>query len=554
MNPSTASAAQTVLGTISPTLLVHEGGQEKLLPIDKTPFTIGRKTDRDLVLTDAHASREHARIVREGGHFYIIDEGSKHGTFVNGTAVQRVRLNWGDQIKFGGTAMAVFQPSAGPTESHVSEVRDLLDEMNRREQKPSGGTSDLERLALFLEAARKLSSSGVLTDVLNTLLDTTLKITSANRGYVFLRDQHGALKMAAGRNAKGEMLTSDDSISRSFLEETLRSAGEFVISDTTKLIDYSNHASLVAHDLRSIVSIPLRGTQTIKGKTEQGVRGVLYLDSKFVGSDLGQISHDILRAIATEAAMLIENAFLVEAEEARRRYAQELAIAAEIQQGLMSVEIPDVSYARVRAHSVACKDIGGDFFDVVKTDDGLTIVLADVSGKGVSAALLASILQGMIYSLIMAKQPLVEVADSVNRFLCSRNIAGKYATVAIARLRRNGEIEYMRCGHVPAVHISGGTVSRWEEGTMPVGLLREASFEEKTRKLNPGDRVILVSDGITEAENPEQDLFGEERLQASCADSDAFQKILEDVRVFRSETPANDDTTVLELTYSGEGS
>lgn len=527
--------------------MVKDGQREQLITIDHFPFTIGRGTDRDLVLTDQHTSRKHASIVKEDGHFYVMDDGSRHGTFVNGSSIQRVRLNWGDQLRFGGNSSATFQPTGGPTSR--SDVRDLLDHLKGQEKKTSG-TSDLERLALFLEAARKLSSSGVVTDVLNTLLDTTLKLTSASRGFVFLRGEDGSLKMAAGRDKDGAVLTSEESISRSFLEETLRSAGEFVISDTTRLIDYSSRQSLVAHDLRSIISIPLRGST---GDGGQGVRGVLYLDSKFVGSDLGQVSHEILRAIATEAAMLIENAFLVQAEEARRRYAQELAIAAQIQQGLMSVQIPDVSYARLRAHSLACKDIGGDFFDVVKTDDDVSIVLADVSGKGVSAALLASILQGMIYTLLSAKQPLTYVAEAANRFLCSRNLAGKYATVALARLSKGGEVEYIRCGHVPAVHLhADGTVSRWSEGTLPVGLIPVASFESGSHRLSPGDRLILVSDGITEAENASAELFGEDRLESACCNvADAFETILQQVKVFREDTPANDDTTILELTYLG---
>lgn len=543
-----AGPSTSILTAIVPSLLVKDGSREQIVSIDHFPFTIGRKADRDLVLTDAHTSREHARILKEDGHYYLVDEGSRHGTFVNGSAIQRVRLNWGDQLRFGGTATATFQPSDNT--GSRSDVRELLEHMKGQEHKTSG-TSDLERLALFLEAARKLSSSGVLTDVLNTLLDTTLKLTGASRGFVFLRGDDGILKMAAGRDLDGAVLTSDESISRSFLEESLRSAGEFVISDTTRLIDYSARQSLVAHDLRSIISIPLRGSTQV-GDSGQGVRGVLYLDSKFVGSDLGQVSHEILRAIATEAAMLIENAFLVQAEEARRRYAQELAIAAQIQQGLMSVQIPDVSYAKLRAHSVACKDIGGDFFDVVKTEDDVTIVLADVSGKGVSAALLASILQGMFYTLVTAKQPLTEVAEAANRFLCSRNLAGKYATVALARLKKDGQVEYIRCGHVPAVHIhADGTVSRWAEGTLPVGLIPIATYESGTHKLRPGDRVILVSDGITEAENADSDLFGDERLEESCSARDVFEKILEDVKIFRAETPANDDTTILELTYLG---
>src|SRR5438046_8831576 len=115
----------------------------------------------------------------------------------------------------------------------------------------------------------------------------------------------------------------------------------------------------------------------------------------------------MLRAIATEGASLIENARLVQAEEASRRYQQELSIAASIQQRLMAVTIPEVPFARLRGRNLSCKEIGGDFFDAVNTDEGLAVVLADVSGKGVSAALAASPLEGLIYSQLAVGTPLV---------------------------------------------------------------------------------------------------------------------------------------------------
>ena len=130
--------------------------------------------------------------------------------------------------------------------------------------------------------------------------------------------------------------------------------------------------------------------------------------------------------IATEAASLIENARLVQAEEESRRYQQELAIAASIQQRLMEVKIPEVPFAKLRGKNLSCKEIGGDFFDAVNTKEGLAVVLADVSGKGVSAALLASTLQGMIYSHLSAGMPLLEVVTAVNRFFTEKLVGEKY--------------------------------------------------------------------------------------------------------------------------------
>ena len=201
------------------------------------------------------------------------------------------------------------------------------------------------------------------------------------------------------------------------------------------------------------------------------------------------MSNDILHAIATEAASLIENARLVQAEEAGRRYQQELSIAASIQQRLMAVTIPEVPFAKLAGRNLSCKEIGGDFFDAVNTDQGLTIVLADVSGKGVSAALLASTLQGMIYSQLTAGMPLTEIVTAVNRFFTDKNIGEKYATVIIARVRDNGDLEYVNCGHVQPLVVSKGEVWRPAHGNLPVGLLPDAKYESDHCQLKAGDRL-----------------------------------------------------------------
>jgi sigma-B regulation protein RsbU (phosphoserine phosphatase) len=185
--------------------------------------------------------------------------------------------------------------------------------------------------------------------------------------------------------------------------------------------------SIVAYDLRTVICIPLRKpqVQTTRGSdttpapvNAAEVMGALYVDSRFASRDISSVSNDILRVIATEAASLIENARLVQAEEESRRYQQELSIAASIQQRLMAVTIPEVPFARMqRSKNLSCKEIGGDFFDAVNTEDGLTVVLADVSGKGVSAALLASTLQGMIYSQLIARMSADRYCGRSEQFL-----------------------------------------------------------------------------------------------------------------------------------------
>lgn len=537
-----------------PELVFMQESEQRTLTLDHTPFTIGRKTDRDLIIADPRVSRDHASILSEGTDYVIVDIGSKHGTFVNGEKVERHKLNSNDRVEFGarGGPCIVFNPTSAAT----STAREFLSQISGIEVR--GGASDLEKLTFFLEAARKLNTTGVVDEILVTLIDSTLRLTGAERGCVFLRDPDGRLRLAAGRTARGEPMADETTVSRSIIEEAARAASAFLVTDTTKSADVAQRKSIIAYDLRTVICIPLRKTK-VKEKaadvtvmaTLPEIMGVLYLDSRYVSRDLSKVGKDILTTIATEAASLVENARLVQAEEAARRYQQELSIAASIQQRLMAVTIPELSFATIQARNLACREVGGDFFDVIPTQEGVAVVVTDVCGKGISAALLASILQGMVYSQLANRIPLPEVVSSTNRFLCQKSLGEKYATLVIAHLKSNGELEFVNCGHVPPLLIESGSVLRLCEANVPVGLLPDMDYESSRRQLKPGDRLVLITDGVTEAENPAGEFFGDERLEKAAVGESPFRDILTAVRTFCAGRPLGDDCTVFELTYKG---
>jgi serine phosphatase RsbU (regulator of sigma subunit)/pSer/pThr/pTyr-binding forkhead associated (FHA) protein len=542
---------------VYPALVFVQGSEQKNIVLNRTPFTVGRKVDKDLVIADPRVSRDHAQIMQDGMEFFIEDLGSKHGTFVNGERIQRQKLERGDRLEFGARDSAYILFNPGTQTSNTA--RQFLSQISGIQIKQE--TTDLEKMRLFLEAARKLNTVGVLDEILITMLDVTLDLTRGERAYVFLKDDDGNLVLKAGRNSKKEPLLDDKTISRSILEESMRSNQESIQTDTSSSLDLAGRQSIVAYDLRTVVCIPLRKLQLQATRDGQPpshnptaeAMGVLYVDSRFASRehDLKQgVGNDILHAIATEAASLIENARLVQAEEESRRYQQELSIAASIQQRLMQVKIPEVPFATLRGKNLSCKEIGGDFFDAVNTKEGLAVVLADVSGKGVSAALLASTLQGMIYSHLSAGVPLREVVTAVNRFFAEKMEGQKYATVLIARLRRDGELEYVNCGHVPPLLVCGGEVIRPPHGNVPVGLLADATFESATCQMNSGDRFIVVTDGVTEAENSKGDFFEDFRLEAAAAKSPTLEGIFSAVTQFCAGNPLNDDCTVVELSYA----
>jgi serine phosphatase RsbU (regulator of sigma subunit) len=544
---------------VFPTLKFVQGAEQREIIVNRTPFSVGRKVDKDLVIADPRVSRDHAQIMQEGPDFFLEDLGSKHGTYINGERIQRRKLERGDRLEFGArdSAYILFNPAHAASNT----AREFLSQISGIQIKKE--TTDLEKLTLFLDAARKLNTAGVLDEILMTMLDVTLQLTRAERGYVFLKGDDGKLRLAAGRNFKKEPLLDDKTISHSILEESLRSNSEFLLTDTSQSHDLAGRQSIVAYDLRTVVCIPLRKMQVQTTREPQTAAatadaaeamGVLYVDSRFASRDISGVDQKILHVIATEAASLIENARLVQAEEEARRYQQELAIAASIQQRLMQVKIPEVPFAKMRPRNLQCKEIGGDFYDAVNTRDGLAVVLADVSGKGVSAALLASTLQGMIYSHLNAGTSLLEVVTAVNRFLTEKMGGEKYATVLLARLRRDGELEYVNCGHVPPLLVCGGEVMRPPHGNVPVGLLADAKFERATCQMKSGDRFILVTDGVTEAENAMGEFFDDSRLEAAAAKSPTLEGIFSAVTEFCGGNPLSDDCTVVELCYtSAEG-
>ena len=238
-----------------------------------------------------------------------------------------------------------------------------------------------------------------------------------------------------------------------------------------------------------------------------------------------------------------------DAEQLRLR---ELEAAARIQRGLMGMDTLQVPFAHLQGMNHPCLEVGGDFFSVVPVEDGVAAVVADVSGKGVSAAILASLLQGIIYEALLSRVPFAELAQSVNRFLCARDLGSKYATLVIARLQSDGALEYLNCAHVPPLVVtSGGQVRRLSEANLPVGLLSQADYASAQTRLQPGDHLIIVTDGVTEAANSAGEMFGDDRL-VECAGADTpVEQLLHSVQLFCGDRALDDDCTVLDLTFLG---
>jgi serine phosphatase RsbU (regulator of sigma subunit) len=512
-------------------LVVHEGDQTRTVPIDPLPFTIGRQPDQNLSLPIPQISREHAVIQSDADGFLIKDLGSRYGTLVNGERKDQARLKSGDKIQLGTPNLELlFLDSEDQTPPSATM---------RWVSREAGG-SELEKLSLFLEAAQSFNTARVLIDVLGTVVEYALRLTGAERGFVFLGDSPSTLHLECGLNKEGAPLADDSKISRSIVRDAAVSGQEYFIGDVSGEGPPIGTESMIAYELISVIAIPLRG------RNADCLLGLLYLDSRSRANPLTRVGKDILHAIATEAAKLVENARLVQAQREAELMHKELEIASSIQHSIIPAELPRFSYAKLTARTVPCTEVGGDFYDVIPVKDGFVAILADVSGKGMSAALLGSIIQGMMYAQLMSGASIVDTVSTVNTFLCSRVSGKKYVTLVVLHYKEGGTAELVNGGHVfPIVIKEDRRPDLIPDGDLPVGLFNDTKFHSIPIDLPRGARVVLMSDGVSEAENTEGIQFGSTEMTRDMVGAEPIHDVFASMHKFCGDEPAHDDCTML---------
>lgn len=524
---------------------------------------MGRAPDNNLVLRDSRVSRNHAQIVLAGGRFVLEDLGSRHGVWVNGRRIEKsLALEGSERIEFGV-----------PDGYQIHFTRNG-DELQRLLQKPvpsdtTGriGTSNLEKLRAVLEVGRSLQSSFSTDDVLNTVVDAALAVTGAERGFLMLFDEAHELQVRSARAGGGGNLPPGElRVPRRLIQQALESRKDlFSMSfDPTAAGDFSPGNTITDLELRSVVCVPLvrvnlsgsSDTQMLSMASSNA--GVLYMDSRVTTVDLAGGNRELLQTLAIEASTVLENARLIEEERARQRIEEELDVARTIQRSLTPRHLPQEGWLVACGSSESSHQVGGDYYDVAAMGpDAWSLVIADVSGKGVSSALLASFLQGAFLSA-SSTTDIPEVLARINSFLSDRSEHGKYATMFYSKLESSGQLTYVNAGHCPPLLIhKTGEIEKLEAASMPVGLLPEASFVPEQRALAPGDRLVLYTDGVTEAQNEAGEFFGRRRLReavqrgngATCAE--LHEAILSAILDFTAGAEQADDLTLVVVEYRG---
>jgi len=547
--------------------VVSPDGARRYVRVTQTPFLLGRgaETGNHLQLADRRISRNCAAIVSEAGNLYVEDRGQRRGLFVNGEKVESRALNDGDSITFGleDSYEVIFRSGAPCGEDSLPNLLTRIEHITSSE--PVGG--GLRKLNLLLEATTLLHSQLPLDSVLGTMLDHAISVTDADRGILLEADATGALKVRLARRTGGLRLPPESlTPSQTAIQLALRQQSPVVTEDIERAdMNLQSAQSIIAQRLRAVVVIPLfavhRPTSPDSGVSEAFGHslGVLYLDSRRPAA-FSKLDRQILDALAADAASILDNARLVIRERERQRMEEQINIARDIQQALLPRNFPDHPHFAVAGCNYPCLAVGGDYFDVFPLSNNRTaFLIADVSGKGLGAALLTTMLQGALSAMTLGTDP-ARVFTHVNRFLCDHAEVGRYATMFFGILDDDGHLEFINAGHPSPFLLRRGVAEEpFSEGSFPVGLVPEAEYATARLKLEPGDTLVLFSDGVTEAMDPDQQLFGVPRLREVLTGQiesplDHLQKcVLEAVENFARGASQADDLTLLIVRYRAAG-
>jgi sigma-B regulation protein RsbU (phosphoserine phosphatase) len=322
-------------------------------------------------------------------------------------------------------------------------------------------------------------------------------------------------------------------------------------------------SGIIRTGVRGIVAVPLQklhmadaGGETFVGKAPE-MLGLLYLDTRSQAAAVTGLDRQVLQTLAVEGSTVIENARLFRLARNQERIQHEMFLARNIQQGLLPRDLPQSDFFQVLSVTTPTEAVGGDYYDVLELPDGrYGFALADVSGKGLPAALMAASLQGAFGAVAAGAPHLGELFSRVNDYLCERTPLEMFATLLYGVLDRQGGFEFVNAGHIPPliVRASGG-VDQLHSSNFPVGLFPRVTFSVDRAQVYPGDLIVTTSDGVTEARDPLGGLFGDARLltllENCCGQTadEVARRILASIREFVGSAPQSDDITVTILRF-----
>ena len=537
-------------------------GVTRTIPLTGRRITLGRTSDNDLAYPDeAILSRRHMAIDHDGTEWWVEDLGSKNGTSFNGEALTGRRLfKLGDRVSVGRLTLSLVDPNISDTAANVV----FEDDMNQTMLAPSPSriTTSLERVVgrgaggleaalrssalagtprvqALLDAGRELAGHRPLKELFRVILDLATQSVGARRGVLML-EENGVLTARAATGAGFR-------ISTAVRDKVLRDKESLLVADTRLHAELRESHTIVQQGILSFLAVPLQ--------TQDKAIGLIYVDSQNLLRQFTEEDLTLLTVMANIAAIRIENERLAEVEQGEQMMKKELEQAAEIQRNLLPRGAPPVEGLELAAFSYPCRSVGGDYFDYLKMSGGrLGVIVGDVAGKGLAAALLMSSLQARVQVLVEEPGDVSTLIGRLNASVSRTCPGNRFVTFFLCSLDPvTGDLSYTNAGHNPPylVRAATGAVEELTVGGPVLGILPMARYQSATLRMEPGDVLVMFSDGITEAQSVASEEYGEERLLAAlkpvCGLTAAgiAKAIGESVEHFMGTAPAADDITLV---------
>ena len=527
--------------------------------LDRGTYLIGRTPDCDLYVNNDTVSRQHAKLeITDNDVIQITDLGSHNGTVVNGKLLKETEIvKHNDSIEIGKIELRVVIDDGSTKIKNLVSLVDNDDLSNitmlpmeqALEPLPSTILENKKVFDSIFEFGKMLILPGSEQEIFNQIMQLLDDVIPFDRSAVFnVKDGLDQISISTQYSTNKTSSTSY-SISRTILNELLEKKEAILISGAQSDEKYAEQQSIISSGIENAIAVPLYD--------EENVFGVLYLDTFNIANSY---TEDHLRIVATFGNMLaskIANNNLLKERREKEILEAELAVASQIQEQLLPSKLPFINGYDIYAYQIQCKQVGGDLYDVIELPDGrLLLVLADVSGKGIGAALLASNILAAFRAIYNTSNLLLsDAVKGVSEQLLKFSRSGDFATLFIAVFDpiRNS-INYVNAGHnPPLVAKSNGKMEFLEASGIPIGMMDLNNWDENTMNFEEGDTVLIFSDGIPEAMNEKDDQFSDEMLEKILVDNrekapDVLSKyIINKVTEFVDGHPRSDDITLMIL-------
>jgi len=534
---------------------------------------IGRSEDNDLALPDPFSSGHHAVITPSDGGFFVRDNGSKNGTFLNGKKVQgEIELKRGDEILVGSTRIIYDKELSSNVEvtevvhpsrniNTVIPLKDILKKQDIDTTIQSLSTpadflkikSDYKSMAVLNEVSKALVLHQPLNELLERIMDLMSEYLPMDRGVLMLKEGNPPQMIAkVPRINNKNLLRQKILVSQSIISLVLDNHSAVLTADAQTDDRLRMKDSVIKSNIHSAMCVPLWNNREIIG--------VIYADRI---SLLDQFEEDDLRLmtlLSNLAAVKIENARAIEQAIEVEKFQKELALAAQIQKDFLPKKNPPCENFDISGTNIPCNQVGGDYYDFISIDPSrLAVIIADVSGKGMSAALLMASLRAALIAEVGPQLRLERMAAKLNDFVHSSSASNRFITFFFCELDMGtGMLRYINAGHNPPILIAkDGTVNRLEPTGFCLGMFPSVPYEVSQVTLDKGDMAVLYTDGITDARNKDNCEFGEENLigllkkSTKKPASEIVDKVNAELSSFTAGVEPFDDMTVIVLKRTG---